>query len=138
MYWITTEEMSQGKARRFVLYSAGNYGHASVEDIGVLALVLRGSRAIVKNYVPKSQEGFKGDARKTWNQSSSASSPPPLDTDTICTGGIIKQLPWYSSNNLNKKESRSEIETEFKKNQLEEKSQRTRFPVVCVFHSLTA
>lgn len=64
VYWVTVGEMSQGKARRFAFYSAGSYGHASVEDIGVLALTLEGSRAIMNIYVPKSQEGFKGDARK--------------------------------------------------------------------------
>lgn len=86
---------------------------------GVLALILGGSRAIMKNYIPKSQEGFEGDARKTWSQSSSASFPWALDTNTICTGGIIKKLPWSSRNYLNKKASRNKTGTELKTNQLE-------------------
>lgn len=102
-YWVTIGEMSQGKAR-FAFCSAGNYRHASGEDTGVLALILGGSRAIINNYGSKSQEGFKRLARKTRSQSSSASSPSALDTDSICTGGIIKQLLQSSRNYRNKKE----------------------------------
>lgn len=126
-YRVTIGETSQGKARKFVFCSAGNYGHVSREDIGVLALNLGGNKAIMKNYGPKSQEGFRGVTRKTWSQSSRACPPPALGTNTICIGGIIKQLLWFSRNDLNKKESKNKPETKLKTNQLEEKSQRTFF-----------
>lgn len=93
--------MSRGKARRFTFCSARNYGHANVEDMGVLAFILGRSRAVMKNSVPKSQEGFKGEPERC--QSRGASSPPALDSDTICTGGIIKQLSSSSRNYLNGK-----------------------------------
>lgn len=81
--WVT------GKMEGLLPTLLENYGHASVEDIGILALIFGGSRAIMKNYAPKLQEGFKGDARKTWNQSSSGSPAPALDIiKTICTGDI--------------------------------------------------
>jgi len=40
-YWVTIGERSQGKTRGFALYSVGSYGHASVEDTGVLVLYFR-------------------------------------------------------------------------------------------------
>lgn len=57
-------ERSQQRARRLALWSAGICGHAAFEDIGVLALIVRGSRAIM-NCGPRSQEELKGDARQT-------------------------------------------------------------------------
>lgn len=39
-------------------------GMLMLEDLGVLALILGRSRAAIKNSVPKSQEGFKGEPKR--------------------------------------------------------------------------
>lgn len=39
-------------------------GMLMLEDLGVLALILGRSRAVMKNSVPKSQEGFKGEPKR--------------------------------------------------------------------------